>query len=202
MHSRPDLGQAPPQQSGALELLERSIAYCGTTVQLVTVPDLGRATPCEAWCLGALLRHLDDSLAALDEAARGGTVALSHLPRRVDDRELVDSICERARGLLGPWMALHARDRIPGVLLGRREVPLAVLAAVGALEITLHSWDVGRALGGPRPVPPALARDLWPVARAHIGAVDRPGRFGAVPSVRPDAGPEELLLAMAGRTIH
>ncbi|HEV7195744.1 MAG TPA: maleylpyruvate isomerase family mycothiol-dependent enzyme, partial [Pedococcus sp.] len=184
-----DAWQAPPRPS-ALELLERSTAYCGASLRLVTVADLGRATPCAGWTLGDLLRHVDDSLAALDEAAEGGTISLSCAPRRVADLELVDRVCDRARGLLGHWIAPHGT----GVALGTHQVPLEVLAAVGALELTLHGWDVGRALGRPRALPAALARDLWPVACQHIAATDRPVRFGAVRRVRPGAGPEELLL--------
>lgn len=213
MPSPPDAGQAQalpaPQRPHALELLERAIAYCGATLQLVTVADLHRPTPCAGWTLGDLLRHLDDSLTALDEAAEGGSVALACARRHVADGELVDGVCDRARGLLGHWLTPLAGDSVGGVggvggvALGQHEVPLEVLAAVGALELTVHGWDVGRALGRPRPVPPALAHDLWPVACAHIAAADRPGRFGAVHPVRLGAGPEELLLAQAGRrTTH
>ena len=197
MPSRSDLWQAPSRPN-AVELLERSIAYSGATVQLVTVADLGRGTPCARWTLGGLLRHLEDSLVALDEAATGSTIALSRAPRQVSDLELTDRICDRARSLLGHWLAPMDHH----ALLGHHQVSLEVLAAVGALELTVHGWDVAEALGRPRPVPTALARDLWPVALEHVAAADRPGRFGAVRPVGPGAGPAELLLAQVGRTVH
>lgn len=195
MPSHADLSQAPPRPS-AVELLERSIAYCSATLQRVTVEDLERSTPCARWTLGELLRHLDDSLSALGEAAQGGAVALARAPRQVADLELADRIRDRALSLLGHWLVPldHHAD------LGRHELSLEVLAAVGALEITVHGWDVAEALGSPRPVPAALARDLWPVALEHIATADRPGRFGPVRPVRTDVGPAELLLAQVGRT--
>ena len=197
MPTRSDLWHAPPRPN-AVELLERSIAYCSATLHQVTVQDLERSTPCAGWTLGELLRHLDDSLSALGEAAQGGAVALSRAPRQVPDLELVDSICERARGLLGHWLVPldHHAD------LGHHELSLEVLAAVGALEITVHGWDVAEALCSPRPIPAALARYLWPVALEHIAAADRPGRFGPVRPVAPDVGPAELLLAQVGRTLR
>ena len=85
------------------------------------------------------------------------------------------------------------------VAVGGLSVPRELLGAVGALEITLHGWDVAQALERPRPIPPGLAMDLWPVARDHITDADRPDRFGPVLDVPDWAAPQHRLLAHAGR---
>jgi hypothetical protein len=71
---------------------------------------------------------------------------------------------------------------------------------VGALEVTLHGWDVGQASGAARPIPPTLALDLWPVARDFITDDDRPVLFGPPVHVPDTASPAARLLAHAGRT--
>ena len=66
--------------NGAVELLERSLAY--TRVALADVrPDLlGRPTPCAGWSLGHLLAHMEDALDAFTEAA-AGRVAVDPVPQ-------------------------------------------------------------------------------------------------------------------------
>ena len=56
-----------------------------------------------------------------------------------------------------------------------------MVAVTGAIEITVHGWDISVACGARRPVPPGLAAVLLPIAPAgdHSGhpawAVRRPG---------------------------
>jgi uncharacterized protein (TIGR03086 family) len=179
----------------AVELLERAISYTRASLQEVTGADLTRSTPCAGWLLGDLLRHLDDSLAAIAEAAQATTLTLVPAPAPVADLVLLDSICHRARGLLGHW---HP-PRDGWVDLGEHHLRREVLGAVGALEITLHGWDVAQSLGHPRRIPPALADDLWTVARDHITEADRPHRFGPAVGGLPWASPQARLLGHAGR---
>ncbi len=138
---------------------------------------------------------MDDSLAALAEAAESSALTLTAEPVPADAGALLLSIRQRACTLVGQWIP-------PGeevVRLGRVDLARETLGGVGALEITLHGWDVATALGLDRPIPPALAMDLWPLARDHITDADRPVRFASPPEVPPWASPATLLLAHAGR---
>jgi hypothetical protein len=85
------------------------------------------------------------------------------------------------------------------VTLGTASLARETLGAVGAVEITLHGWDVAQACGAPRPIPPGLALDLWAWARDHITDDDRPHRFGPALEVPEWASPQVRLLAHAGR---
>jgi uncharacterized protein (TIGR03086 family) len=186
-HSRPP---------SAVELLERAIAYTRATLVQVTEADLDRRTPCRGWALGDLLVHMDDSLEAMAAAAQATSLSLvpSELPGGGAD--LRDSICARARSRLGQW---HP-ERGGGVDLGELSLPRELLGAVGALEITLHGWDVAEAIARPKSIPPGLAMDLWPVARDHVTDADRPSRFAA-PVEGPDrATPATRRLAHTGRS--
>ncbi len=177
-------------------LLERAVGYTRTSLQLVAHADLSARTPCPAWDLGDLLRHMDDSLAAFTEAAEIGYVDL--VPVRGTDPalQLVDRLRGRACALLGAW-ALH-----PGtgsVVVGNRELRSDLLAAAGALEIAVHGWDVARTCGVDRPLPAALAGDLLDVVPLLVSDADRPGRFAERVDVPVQAGPSVRLLAAVGR---
>jgi uncharacterized protein (TIGR03086 family) len=185
-HSRPP---------SAVELLERAIAYTRGSLLRVTEADLARPTPCREWDLRDLLRHMDDSLEAMAAAAQAPSLTLVPAPAPDDGRELLNSICSRARTLLGHWHPTRGGS----VDLGKLSLTRELLGAVGALEITLHGWDVAEAVGQPRPIPPVLAMDLWPVARDHITEADRPVRFGPPVDVADTASPVHRLLAHAGR---
>ena len=72
-----------------------------------------------------------------------------------------------------------------------------LLVLTAALEVTVHGWDVARALDLDHPVPPALAVDLLPVARALVGE----GRFAPALAVAGDPGAPSgvRLLGAVGR---
>ncbi|MET7700911.1 TIGR03086 family metal-binding protein [Streptomyces sp. NPDC005485] len=180
------------------ELLERSLAYALGSVATVVPGSLGRATPCAQWDLGELLRHLDDSVDALYEGVAGGSVGLC------PGRDAPDPVCafrERAGALLGAWAV--AAGEVPctdiPVDVGGQSLELDVLAAVGAVEIAVHGWDVAQACGRPRPLPPALAADLFPVARCVVADEDRGVRFAEPVGVQPRSCPGDRLVAFLGR---
>ena len=52
-----------------------------------------------------------------------------------------------------------------------------MVAAAGALEITVHGWDIAVACGSHRPVPPGLAAVLLPIAPLFITPGTRAGLF-------------------------
>jgi uncharacterized protein (TIGR03086 family) len=187
-------GRAPT----AVELLERAIAYTRASLVLVTEAELGRRTPCDGWALRDLLTHMDDSLEAMSVAAQATSLSLVPSDPPSDGVDLLDSICHRARTLLGHW---HP-PRDGGVDVGDLSLSRELLGTVGALEIVLHGWDVAQAIERPRPIPADLAMDLWPVARDHITEADRPFRFAPPKEVAEWATPATRLLAHAGRSTH
>ena len=74
-----------------------------------------------------------------------------------------------------------------------------MLLQAGALEITVHAWDVGQATGSGQPVPEGLARAVLGSATRLITAADRPLLFAPPVSVTGVATPSALLLAYTGR---
>jgi uncharacterized protein (TIGR03086 family) len=182
---------------GAVELLERSLAYTRGTLADVRPEQLDRPTPCVGWTLGHLLAHMEDALDAFTEAA-SGRVRVDAVP---ETHTRVDALREKACALLGAWTA--ARPVSEEVAIGDVGLDAPLLVATAALEITVHGWDVGQATGGRTRIPDDLARGLFSVAVHVIGPLDRGPRFACPRPARSGASYDEQLLAWTGRgTAH
>ncbi|MEU8364450.1 hypothetical protein AB0C27_51370 [Nonomuraea sp. NPDC048882] len=101
-----------------------------------------------------------------------------------------------ATEVLGRWAAMAGDDLVP---VGDRHLTSPMVAAIGAIELTAHGWDVARACGEHRPIPPLLAEELLDLARLFVTAQDRPGRFAPPVPVPAHATPQDRLLAHLGR---
>lgn len=175
----------------SVELLERALAYTGGRLAEVDEARLGWRTPCAHWRLDDLLAHMEDALDAFTEAA-GGAVPVHAAAGRPGRVEVIQS---KACDLLGAWSRPSPGD----VLVGGFDLPSPVLVATAALEVTVHGWDVGQAVGSRVPIPDALAAALLPVARASVTTADRGVRFGPARPVPADAPAARRLLAHLGR---
>lgn len=188
---------ATPVVVGA-ELLERALAFTRGALALVTPDRMGAPTPCDAWHLGDLLEHMEDSLAALHDAAATGRVALAPWPSaQPDEPAVVASLRHHGCSLLGAWSRLDD-DQL--VAVGGRPLPASTVALVGALEVAVHGWDVARACGDPRPLPDGLARELLQHADRLVTPADRGLRFGRPVSLPFGRPASDRLLALTGRS--
>lgn len=180
--------------TGAVELLDRSLGYTRVILAGVAPAHLDLPTPCADWSLGQLLHHLEDALDTFTEAA-GGFVRTTPTSRGQGTVPRVDRLQDKACALLGAW----AGEAPDGVRVVGHDLASDLLVATAALEITVHGWDVGRALGIGGPVPDELAEHLSVVARRLVQPEDRTVRFAAPLRVPPGAGHGERLLAFLGR---
>jgi uncharacterized protein (TIGR03086 family) len=178
-------------------LLERAINYALGTVAAVTPESMTRPTPCGDWDLGMLLRHLNESLAALHEGIAAGRIALGPAADRGEVSDPAQAFRDLACRLLGAWAGTGSPDRAIAVA----DCPLTtnVVAGVGAIEIAVHGWDISRACGHRRPVPHALAADLLPICPLLVTDDARPTLFAAPVAVPRSAGPSDRLVSFLGR---
>jgi len=107
---------------------------------------------------------------------------------------------------LATWRAAR-KDSVPVLteealarttsITGLGEVPLAVVLALLITDTTVHTWDIGHAIGMATRLEPALVTHAFDWARANM--VRRPGFFG--PELTPPAGSDEQsrMLAYVGR---
>lgn len=178
---------------GGLGLLERAIGYALGSLHGLTRDEYARSTPCADWDLGSLLRHMNDSLLALHEAADTRDVGLMPIAT-VGDPAIAWR--ERAGALLGAWTNADGRSVVS---VAGCPITTAVVASTGALEVAVHAWDVAQARGSRRPLPEELAEELFTLAPLFIAEADRPGRFGPAVEPPPHAGAADRLVAFLGR---
>ena len=177
-----------------VELLERAIGYTRGILHGVTDGMLGRPTPCAGWTLADLLSHMADSLDALTEAS-SGVIEIGPPPPAAAG---VDVLRDKACHLLGAWSHPHATE----ARLGDARLESRLLLHAGALEITVHGWDVAQAIGRDTPIPERLASDIRWHAASLITRADRPSRFAPRIALPANASPSALLLAFTGRPIR
>jgi uncharacterized protein (TIGR03086 family) len=184
---------------GGVALLERAVGYSLGQIQAVTAATLPRPTPCRRWDLRALLQHMDDSLATMQEALELGSVD----PEPPDPGPEPGGAAEilvaglRARGcrLLG---ALAGGDD-DVVMIGALPMPVRIVASAGAVDVAVHGWDVARACGTGVAMPEQLAEDMLGIVPLLVTDEDRPGRFGPAIAVPAGASAGERLVGFLGR---
>jgi uncharacterized protein (TIGR03086 family) len=173
-------------------LLDRAVGYALGSLGAVTSEQLAGPTPCRAWDLRALLRHLDDSLAALHEGLTSGRVATLPASGSVVE-DPVASVRARAVELIGQ------PESSDTVAIADHALQAGLLIVVGALEVTAHGWDIGQACCLGRPIPPRLAADLLALAPIVITDETRPEQFGMPVAVSEAASHSDRLIAFLGR---
>jgi uncharacterized protein (TIGR03086 family) len=181
-----------------LELLESAVRYALADAARVTPQLLSRPTPCPGWDLETLLEHLCDSIAVLHEAidtAGVGAGAPAGHPRPGHDS--VSRLRGQAASLLAVCAAAGPTERL--VDIGDRQLTASMVGVTGAIEITVHGWDISVACGARRPVPPGLAAVLLPVAAVLITPHTRPGLFRGPVRLPASACAGDQLVAFTGR---
>ena len=180
------------------ELLESAVSYALAAAALVTPQLLPRPTPCASWDLETLLDHLSDSIGVLHEAIV--TAGISPGPAQDCDgpgRDPVARLRGQAARLLGTCAATRPAGSL--VAIGDRELTASMVAVTGAVEVSVHGWDIFVACGAARPVPPDLAAGLLPIAPLLIAPGTRPGLFADLVRLPGPAGPGDQLIAFLGR---
>jgi uncharacterized protein (TIGR03086 family) len=184
-------------------LVASAVSYALKAAALLTVDDMSRATPCTDWDVEELLRHLCDSVAAFDEAlgtgrlSPAGTAGLASTtvpaPRRPPDPNPVELLRDCAAELL---CTLFTTD-VQVIDVNGLPMPATLALATGAMEISVHGWDIYVASGHGRVVPSAIARPLVRVLPYLVP--DRRELFASPVATPPCASAGDRLVAYLGR---
>ncbi len=178
-----------------MELLEGGVACLVPVLAGVTPDHLGRPTPCEDWDLATVLLHV----------AEGVDTLMTCLPDEYPCEDpgplrSVADLRDRCQLMLAAWSRAvddrsGERDEVP-CAWGGVTLPHRVVALVGGLELTVHAWDIARAIGSPGPYAEALAADLLPWTPLLL---EETAAF-TPPRAWPDGAPPlERLVAATGR---
>jgi len=137
-----------------------------------------------------LLRHVNDSLAAVYEGMTAGYIGLGPAAQTADVPAggLIATFRNRAVQLLAASATAGDHD----IDIADRRLPSSIVTAVGAVEIAVHGWDIATACGHPRPIPPALATGIVKIMPLVITDAARNGRFAAPVELHRGAGEHDI----------
>jgi uncharacterized protein (TIGR03086 family) len=188
--------------TGGFALLERAMGYTLGGLVLVRPEDMAARTPCASWDLRTLLLHMNHSLLTLHQAVAAGHLDLDAAGDPEADYgdpavDPVASLRNRACRMIGAWAG---SDGPAEITIDDRRLAAGFVAATGAVEVAVHGWDVARACGQDRQLPPALAEELYELCLLLVDDGDRPHRFGPQVEVPATAVTGDRLLALLGRT--
>jgi uncharacterized protein (TIGR03086 family) len=141
--------------SDSVALLERALEQTAEVIAAIPADEGALATPCAAWDVDALVRHLvHQDLRNFLISARGGT-ADWHAPAGDADEDWTTAFETRAGELLEVWRAADL-DRMTD-LPGGRQAPLGTRADQQIAELAMHSWDLAKATDQHVDLDPELA---------------------------------------------
>jgi uncharacterized protein (TIGR03086 family) len=180
---------------GGVGLLEHAVEYLVGNLEVVTPASLSNPTPCSEWDMAALLRHLNDSLTALTEAADVGLVGVHPIIDESTGNDRVALVRDRAQAAVHAW----SRTGRSLVAVNGWQLTSTIVVSTGALEVAVHGWDIARACGRHQPIPAHLAEDLLVLSMVLVTDRDRPVRFAPPVFVPRAASPSDRLVAFLGR---
>jgi uncharacterized protein (TIGR03086 family) len=159
-------------------------------------------TPDEQWTVADLLWHLVDEhrwarplLAGLDLDA-AGAVAAGLGP---DSRDGATLVREWDRAAAPSAAAFGADGALTGsVAIGRGRVPAPEYLEEMILDLVVHAWDLGTAIGYQRPLPASAVANIYPLAQVIVDRTPR-GMFGPPAAAGAGAPLIDRLVALTGR---
>ncbi|MBA3654242.1 MAG: TIGR03086 family protein [Actinobacteria bacterium] len=168
-------------------------------LRVVSAEDWSRLTPCDAWDVRALVNHVIGGNRRYKMLLRGASAAEVDATRSADHLgvDAVGSFLETASQLLGVFGEEGSMSRVGHHPAGDRTG--AELADMRVLDITVHAWDLAKALDADE----QLDADLVEYALTCTGFIDtlRPKGYFAAPAgeLPSDSSPLRHLLHLAGR---
>jgi uncharacterized protein (TIGR03086 family) len=163
-------------------------------------------TPDAEWTVADLVGHLVDEhrwagplLDGLEMTAAGAAVAARWEPPGRDGTSLVPAWDEAAALSAAAFLA-------DGALAGSVEITRGAAPAREYLEemvldLVVHAWDLGTAIGYSEPLPAAAVAAIYPLAQAIVDRTPA-GMFAPRADVRADAPLVDRLIALTGRRLR
>lgn len=162
--------------------------------------DLDRPTPCSDWTVRELVGHLVGVLRRIRHIANGGQpFEVSSMIRDVPDDAWVSAWADARADLEKTLTAEDLLERTFAHPAGAMPAPRALGAY--ANEMTVHGWDLARAIGSTETLDESLATTTLPLVMAFLPPEPRGEAipFGPVVGV-PDGAPAyDRLVGWLGR---
>lgn len=182
------------------ETLTRSSQNFSSLLSQTTESDLSRPTPCENWSVGELLWHVarasDMTVLLLDGGTRDDAIRLFEIPAPLD----VVAQCHRAlEEQMAGFRTVTDLEAITHHPMG--DVTVAQLFDFRIMDLTLHYWDLARAIGADEEIPSELVTYVYAMLLPLEEVIEQTGIFGVGPShaLEENASTQTKLLDLSGR---
>jgi uncharacterized protein (TIGR03086 family) len=166
----------------------------------VSEEQVSRTTPCEGWDVGQLIDHVTagSAMAVALMAGCSTEEAQATMGAAVEGDRF-----EACRRQLGLAVAALEGPTAPETIVHHPigDVSAAQLLAFRIGDLTIHSWDLSRALGFDETLPAALVERAWADLSPMAGFIGSVGVFGEGPSGSLDDSTllQARLLDLSGR---
>ena len=182
------------------DVLDRGGAQFARVLGAVTPQDWASPTPCEGWTVRDLVVHVVGgtvmSVALLQGAT--GEEAFALLQTDVLGDEPVDTFRAAQDELSAAFRATDLETTVHHMV---GDIPAAMLLGFRIGDLTLHSWDLARAIQADETLDPVLVQAVWDAVSPLGAGISQTGVFGDGPSggVAEDAPLHLRLLDLTGR---
>jgi uncharacterized protein (TIGR03086 family) len=183
------------------ELFGRAVERFGESVGAIPTAGWIGPTPCTEWNVWDLVNHLASECRWVPPLFAGATIAEvgDALDGDLLGEDPVEAWREAGAGAVAAIAAPGAMERTVHLSFG--DVDGNRYAGDLISDLTIHRWDLARAIGADERLDVDLVRAAWdhlsPIAEAWRAA----GAFAGVVEVAGDADQQTKLLALTGRRV-
>jgi len=175
----------------------------GARLAEITDDQWNGPTVDDDWDVAALVDHLIDEQRWLGPLVSGQSLAAAG--------EAVEAMGPAASDRAGAWekastsaaSALSSAGLDGEVELSRGMTPTRGYVGEMIFDLTVHSWDLGQAIGSTRPFPDELIEPVYALVQQYGDLTAFPGAmFKAAVAVPDDAPTVDKLIGLTGRNPH
>jgi len=181
------------------DALSLSTSNFVSVLEHVSARDLALATPCEEWSVAQLVWHVarasDMSVLLVEGGSRDDAIQVMRTPAAPE------VIAECRRALAAQMVSLAGADleQIAHHPIG--DVTVRQLYDFRIMDLTVHAWDLARAIGADEHLPPDLVDHVYGFLTPLEPFIGEIGIFGAGPSgsLAQGASAQAKMLDLSGR---
>lgn len=181
-------------------LFGEGVRQFSARVAAVGPDDWGKPTPDADWSVADLVEHLIDEHRWMPPLLGGHDLQTAEgIVKAKADAASPDHAAEWASAAIESSQAMADPDVLSrNVQLSRGPTPAAQYVAEMIFDLTVHAWDLQRAVGYEGALPDELVSFVFDIAK-QFGDMSSTGMFAAPVSVPDDAPLIDRLVAATGR---